>query len=89
MKYDEKALEDALQAMWSKTDNMGDIFPECLRDAISAYCEKAGVAMVSTHVLETAANCINDLADGAEGWAHEEVADELRDIVGASQESIS
>lgn len=46
MKYDEKALEAAWQAMWAKTDNMGDIFPECLRDAISAYCEKAGVVMV-------------------------------------------
>ncbi|WP_269581865.1 hypothetical protein [Roseibium sp. Sym1] len=83
MKLDPKAIE-AAQAVWG--NRMFQPSKANLEAAIHAYCKEAGVVMVPTHVLKTAANCINDLAIGAGGWAHEEVADELRAMLQAAQE---
>lgn len=87
MKLDPKALEAAGDEIRDNVFRIDTPASEIAKYAIQAYCEAAGVVMASTHVLETAANCINDLAsDGAWGWAHEEVADELRAMVAAAQE---
>lgn len=52
MKFDEKALEAAGQALFDNCDRTEDAYPEGVKAAIEAYCNAAGVVMVERETVE-------------------------------------